>query len=94
MTRSDRPFWGLLAVGAAAAVGATTHDAGFTAITFIGTLVLPRVLGVRGGGHGHRHGACAGRHSGRARIEERLAEWHRQAHGDAAPAAHDAAPVA
>jgi hypothetical protein len=91
MNRTAAPFWGLLAVGAAAAVGATTHDAGFTAITFIGTLVLPRILGVRGG---HHHGACAGRHAGRARIEDRLAEWHRQAHGDTPPAPRDAAPVA
>ena len=36
MNRNAGPFWGLLAVGAAAAVGAATHDAGFTAITFIG----------------------------------------------------------
>jgi len=92
MNRSAAPLWGLLAVGAAAAVGATTHDAGFTAITFIGTLVLPRALGLRGGHHHHGH--CAGRHSGRARVEERLAEWHRHAHGDAPAAPHDAAPVA
>jgi len=90
MTRSAAPFWGLLAVGAAAAVGATTRDAGFTAITFIGTLVLPRVLGVRGGHHRHA-GACAGRHAARAHLEERMDAWHRQAH---AGAPQDPAPTA
>jgi hypothetical protein len=43
--RAERAFWGLLAIGAATAVGVTTHDAGFTIITFIGSLWLPRILG-------------------------------------------------
>jgi hypothetical protein len=90
MNRTARRLWGLTAIGAATAVGLTTHDAGFVVITFLGTLVVvPRVLGF--GGHGH--GACAGRHAGRARFEERMAEWHRQAHA-APPAPGDAAPVA
>lgn len=93
MNRSARPLWGLLAVGAATAVGVTTRDAGFVAITFIGSLVLPRVLGLRGGHHRHG-GACAGRHAGRSHLESRLADWHRQAHGDAPPATPDVAPVA
>ena len=44
--RAARTFWGLVAIGAAAAVGVTTHDAGFTVITFIGSLLVPRVLGL------------------------------------------------
>jgi hypothetical protein len=86
-----RRLWGLAAIGAATAVGVTTHDAGFVVITFLGTLlVVPRVLGF--GGHGH--GACAGRHAGRAHLEERMAEWHRQAHGDAPTPPQGAAQVA
>jgi len=92
MNRPARRLWGLAAIGAATAVGVTTHDAGFVVITFLGTLlVVPRVLGF--GGHGMGHG-CAGRHAGRSHLEERMAEWHRQAHGDAPPAPRDAAPVA
>lgn len=87
MNRSAAPFWGLLAVGAAAAVGATTRDAGFTALTFIGSLTLPRVLGLRGG---HHHHGCAGHHA-RGHLEDRLADWHRHAHGEAP---QDPAPVA
>ena len=64
--RAERAFWGLLAIGAATAVGVTTHDAGFTIITFIGSLWLPRILGFReprwrrnmAAWHG---GGCAGR---------------------------------
>ncbi|MBJ7609052.1 MAG: hypothetical protein JF887_06430 [Candidatus Dormibacteraeota bacterium] len=48
-----RRLIGLAAVAAATAVGVTTHDAGFTALTFVGTLTLPRILGI--GGHRH-HG--------------------------------------
>ena len=44
--RAARTVWGLVAIGAAAAVGVTTHDAGFTVITFIGSLLVPRVLGL------------------------------------------------
>ena len=46
MYRAGRTAWGLVAVGAATAVGITTHDPGFIVITFIGALVVPRVLGL------------------------------------------------
>ncbi len=46
MYRAGRAAWGLVAIGAATAVGITTHNPGFIAITFVGTLVLPRVLGL------------------------------------------------
>jgi hypothetical protein len=46
MYRATRAAWGLLAIGAATAVGVTTRNPGFIAITFIGTLALPRVLGL------------------------------------------------
>ncbi len=85
--RPARTTFGLIAIGAAIAVGLTTHDAGFTAITFIGALLLPRILGFR------RHRAfgwgCAGGHGDavrdrmRGRFEQRMESWHRQAHGDA-----------
>ena len=54
MYRPFRAAWGLLAIGAATAVGVATRDPGFTVITFIGTLALPRVLGFGGrrGWHG------------------------------------------
>jgi hypothetical protein len=90
MNRPARRLWGLISIGAATAVGITTRDAGFVIITLVGSLALPRILGVRG--HGHGPGACGGRHAGRARVEERMAEWHRQAHEASAP--RDAAPSA
>ena len=76
--------WTLTAVGAATAVGVLTQRPGFTVITFIGTLVVPRMLGLAGhhrhGGFGHhRHGHDHGPRGGR--LEERLAEWHDRAHG-------------
>jgi hypothetical protein len=83
MNPVPRRLWAFLAVGAATAVGVTTHDAGFTVITFFGSLIVPRILGLRGG---HAHGACGHRHDHRARLEERLGEWHRQAHGEPASA--------
>jgi hypothetical protein len=46
MYRAGRAAWGLVAIGAATAVGITTRNPGFIAITFIGTLALPRVLGL------------------------------------------------
>ena len=69
MYRAGRTAWGLVAIGAATAVGITTRDPGFTVITFLGALVVPRVLGLtprrrgwRGfGPHGKGwNGACAG----------------------------------
>lgn len=69
MYRPVRGVWTLLAIGGATAVGLTTHDAGFTAITFIGTLLLPRALGF--GRHGHRHGPAGwGSGCGRREREE------------------------
>jgi hypothetical protein len=46
MYRVGRTVWGLVAVGAATAVGITTQEPGFIVITFLGTLILPRVLGL------------------------------------------------
>ena len=46
MYRAGRTAWGLVAIGAATAVGITTRDPGFTVITFLGALVVPRVLGL------------------------------------------------
>ena len=42
MYRATRTAWGLVAIGAATAVGITTRDPGFIIITFIGALVVPR----------------------------------------------------
>jgi hypothetical protein len=91
MNRTTRRLWGLVAVGAATAVGVTTRDPGFVVITFLGSLALPRVLGLRGPGAGR--GGC-GRHAGRARLEERMAEWHRHAHADISSPPREGAPVA
>jgi len=69
MYRAGRTAWGLVAVGAATAVGVTTKNPGFIVITFLGTLALPRILGLtpsRWNRHGFgphpmgRHGGCAG----------------------------------
>jgi hypothetical protein len=46
MYRAGRTAWGLVAVGAATAVGITTKNPGFVVITFLGALTLPRVLGL------------------------------------------------
>lgn len=95
MNSPARTLWGLVAVGAATAVGVTTRDAGFTVITLIGSLALPRILGF--GGRHHRHGpgawaaGCAKHGHGRSRLEERLDAWHRTAHGDVAPTGGDPA---
>jgi hypothetical protein len=81
--RPARTLFGLVAVGGAVAVGVITHDAGFTALTFVGGLLLPRILGFRGR---HLHGAGCGRGPGRGlgRLDQRMESWHRQAHGDSA----------
>jgi hypothetical protein len=55
MYRAGRTAWGLVAVGAATAVGITTKNPGFIVITFLGTLALPRILGLTPRGWG-RHG--------------------------------------
>jgi hypothetical protein len=74
MYRAGRTAWGLVAVGAATAVGVTTKNPGFIVITFLGTLALPRILGIgprrfgkRGfGPHGMAAwgGGCPGREAG------------------------------
>ena len=80
---SSRTLFGLVAVGGAIAVGITTHDAGFTALTFIGGLILPRVLGFRG--HRHLHGGpCGGR--GRDHVLGRL-DKRMEVRGTASPMA-------
>ena len=81
-----RVLFRLAAVGGAVAVGLTTHDAGFTAITLIGGLALPRILGISGHGHWH-HGGCGDgdwKSARRAHFEERAREWHRAAHEQSA----------
>lgn len=80
--RPARTLFGLVAVGGAVTVGLITHDAGFTALTFVGGLMLPRILGFRGR---HLHGAgCGGRGRDhlRGRFDQRMEPWHRQTHGD------------
>ncbi|MDQ6855826.1 MAG: hypothetical protein M3Z57_01975 [Candidatus Dormibacteraeota bacterium] len=82
--RPARTLFGLIAVGGAIAVGVTTHDAGFTALTFVGGLMLPRILGFRG--RRFIGGPCGGRADrGLGRLDHRMESWHRQAHGDAGP---------
>jgi hypothetical protein len=54
MYRAGRTAWGLVAVGAATAVGVTTKNPGFIVITFLGTLALPRILGLAPSGRGRR----------------------------------------
>jgi hypothetical protein len=71
MYRVSRTAWGLVAIGAATAVGVTTQNPGFIIITFLGTLALPRVLGLTPrrrwgrGGHGPHGMAWGGRCAGR-----------------------------
>ncbi len=78
MYRAGRTVWGFIAVGAATVVGVTTRNPGFVVITFIGTLALPRVLGLtpRGWnkhGYGPRgmgwHGGCAGAPRGDSEVQ-------------------------
>jgi hypothetical protein len=84
--RPARTAFGLIAVGGAVAVGIITHDAGFTALTFIGGLLLPRVLGFRGRwAHGWAQGSACGPRAGqhmRGRFEQRMEAWHGKAHGE------------
>ncbi len=49
--------WALATIAGASVVGVTTHQPGFVVITFIGGLLLPRVLGF--GGHHHGFGPHA-----------------------------------
>jgi hypothetical protein len=86
MYRPIRLFWNLAAIGGATAVGVITHDPGLIIITFLGGLVVPRLLGLspRGPGWGAwGYGGCHG-HDARARWRnERLNAWHREAHQEA-----------
>jgi hypothetical protein len=101
VNRPLRTFWNLAAVGGAIAVGLTTHNAAYIVITFLGGLIVPRMLGLAGPGHfdharrqfhgeglaGHRGHGCGG-WSG----HDRLQEWHSKAHE--AMAATPPAPTA
>src|SRR6202050_5105356 len=73
MYRAGRTAGGLVAVGAATAVGVTTKNPGFIVITFLGALALPRVLGLTPRGWNRRGcgprgmawgGGCAGARGG------------------------------
>src|SRR2546428_13588921 len=75
MNRPARVISGLIAIAAATAVGVTTQHAGFTIITFVGTLVLPRLLGFGG------PGGCIRRRAARAHVEGKLGAGHRAGHG-------------
>jgi len=78
MNRPIRTLWGLAAVGAATAVGVTTHEPGFV------------ILGLAGPGWRGRFGGaggCGGHKARRRSADDRLEAWHRQAHSEAAPPA-------
>jgi hypothetical protein len=86
MYRPVRGLWSLVAIGAATAVGITTHDAGFTALTFIGALALPRVLGL--GGRRRWHGGGPSGHGCGPRWRERAEGGapHAESHAGSASA--------
>jgi len=87
-----RAFWNLAAVGGAIAVGFTTQNAGFIAITLIGGFIVPRMLGLAGpvgpfaryrravrggpGWGGPWRGSCGGPWAASGGWED----WHRRAH--------------
>jgi hypothetical protein len=78
-----RTAWALATVAGATAVGITTQRPGFVVITFLGGLLLPRVLLGWGGPHHHLHGCGRDRN---ARIDHHPADWHRHAHGESGAA--------
>jgi hypothetical protein len=86
MNRRLRAVRVILAAAAATAVGVTTHDAGFIVITFLGSLFVLRQVGLGGRG-GFWRGDCGGGRDAwlarRSHLEQRLAGWHEQAHGNA-----------
>ena len=85
MYEAIRIFWNLAAIGGAIAVGLITQSAGLIAVTLLGGLFVPRLLGLvpRGPrgfrGFGWGPGSCMGR-GGHGRGE-RFEAWHRDAHG-------------
>jgi hypothetical protein len=81
-----RLFWNLAAIGGAIAVGVITHDAGLIAVTFLGGLLVPRLLGLaprRPGMSRWGHGGCGGGDARARWRNERFEAWHRDAHGSA-----------
>lgn len=83
-----RAFWNLAAIGGAIAVGLLTHDAGLTALTFFGGIIVPRMLGLvprwgfgRLGAFGR--GPCGGWQAAARSRRERFEDWHSRAHRDA-----------
>jgi hypothetical protein len=89
VNRPLRTFWNLAAVGGAIAVGLTTHNSGYIVITFLGGLIVPRILGLAGPGHfdrarRHAHGEGFAGHGGHPcgpwSGRDRLQEWHSKAH--------------
>ena len=81
-----RIFWNLAAIGGAIAVGVITHDAGLIAVTFLGGLIVPRLLGLSPRPYGlfgwGRGGRCHG--PGGRRMPDRFDAWHRDAHSEPA----------
>ena len=91
MYRPIRVFWNLVAVGGAIAVGLITHDAGLIAVTFLGGLIVPRLLGLAPRGHrfGWGPGGCG--RGGHARWgTDRFDAWHRESHAGAGSPAQSA----
>jgi hypothetical protein len=80
-----RLFWNLAAIGGAIAVGVITHDAGLIAVTFLGGLLVPRLLGLapRGGMSWWGRGGCYGGDARGRLRSERFETWHREAHSGA-----------
>ena len=87
MRRSPlRLTWALATIAGATTVGITTQRPGFVVITFVGGLLLPRVLGFGWGGP-HLRGRHGCRGGDVSRLDRRLQEWHRHAHGESGEAA-------
>jgi hypothetical protein len=87
MYRPLRMFWTLAAIAGATVVGVMTHDAGFVAITFLGGLWVPRLLGLAGPGwrrRGLAFGGCGGAAARGRWGRDRLDTWHREAHSETA----------